>query len=275
MMTGIGLYLLAFIAQLMAVGFSIYLLLRTQSYRKTFACLSIAYTLMLGRRVTPLFDFLNDGNLNLLDAALAVVISSLILLGTLYIKRLLNDLENTNLTLAQINKTDSLTGALSRPETFSRTLLEIERSFRTKHPLAFLMIDIDHFKLINDAHGHWVGDTVLLNLTKCCQAELRAIDIFGRVGGEEFLVALPDTDQVHAFEVAERLRKHIAKEAIANVAGAEIHISISIGIAVFDPEQKHDEFAANILRQYYQGCDQAMYQAKTAGRNQCALSNGL
>ncbi|MBT8614531.1 GGDEF domain-containing protein [Polynucleobacter paneuropaeus] len=272
MMMGIGLYLLAFIAQFTAAGWSIYLLLKTQSYRKTFACLSIAYILMLGRRITPLIDFSNDGNLNLVDAVLAAMISTLILLGTLYIKHLLRDLENANLALAQINKTDSLTGALSRPETFSRTLLEVERSFRTKHKLAFLMIDIDHFKLVNDTYGHWVGDTVLLNLARCCQEELRAIDIFGRVGGEEFLVVLPDTDQVQAFEVAERLRKHATKEILADVAGAEVHITISIGIAVFNPSDRHDGLAANVLSRSYQDCDQAMYQAKTAGRNQCVVS---
>ena len=272
MMTGIGLYLLAFITQATAAGFSIHLLLRAQSYRKTFSCLSIAYILMLGRRMTPLFDFLNDGNLNLLDAALAAIISSLILLGTIYIKRLLSDLENLNLSLSQINKTDSLTGALSHPETFLRALLEIERSFRTKHQLAFLMIDIDHFKLVNDTYGHWVGDTVLLNLTRCCQEELRVIDIFGRVGGEEFLAVLPDTDETQACEVAERLREHVAKKVVADVAGKEVHITISIGIAVFTPSARHDGIAANVLSRYYQGCDHAMYQAKSAGRNQCVLS---
>ncbi|OIN01283.1 hypothetical protein A9236_09050 [Polynucleobacter sp. QLW-P1DATA-2] len=274
MIAGIGLYLLALITQATAVGFSIYLLLRTNSYRKTFSYLSVAYILMLGRRITPSFDFSNDGNLNLLDAALAAVISTLILLGTLYIKRLLSNLESLNLTLLQINKTDSLTGALSRPETFSRTLLEIERSFRTKNKLALLMIDIDHFKLVNDTYGHSVGDAVLLNLARYCQAELRVIDIFGRVGGEEFLVVLPGTDQAQAFEVAERLRKHVAKEVLAKVADTEIHISISIGITVFDPSQRHDGFAPNIMSRYYEECDRAMYQAKTAGRNQCKLSVG-
>lgn len=130
------------------------------------------------------------------------------------------------------------------------------------------MADIDHFKMINDTYGHPIGDKVLIGLVKCCQEELREIDIFGRVGGEEFLIALPETNHNQAIEVAERLRESISAKPCASIDGKEIFISISIGVAVFDPGIDCTLGAGEALKKYYDLCDQAMYRAKQAGRNQ-------
>ena len=167
--------------------------------------------------------------------------------------------------------TQALTQALSRAETFARTELEIERSFRNREPLAFLMLDIDHFKNINDEYGHPVGDIVLTNLAKHCQEELRVIDIFGRVGGEEFFVVLPGDSIESAFEVAERLRKKVFSTPCAVVNGKDILISISIGIAGFNPASKGEANTGMVLKAFYAKADEAMYQAKSKGRNRTEL----
>jgi diguanylate cyclase (GGDEF)-like protein len=213
----------------------------------------------------------SDGHINVVDAWLSVLISLFLLLGMLQFRRLLIELEDRNFILDLFSKTDSLTGAITRAETFARIDLEIKKSFRSKAPIVFLMADIDHFKNVNDIYGHPIGDQVLIDLVKRSQEILREIDIFGRVGGEEFLAALPGLDQKSASEVAERLRKHIASKPSISVNGKDVSITISIGLAVYDPHKDHEEFASAILRKYFTLCDQAMYRAKEAGRNQISF----
>ena len=133
------------------------------------------------------------------------------------------------------------------------------------------MLDIDHFKNINDKYGHPLGDIVLANLVKHCQDELRAIDIFGRVGGEEFFAVLPGDGVESAFEVAERLRKKVFSTPCAVVDGKDISISISIGVASFSPISNGETKADVVLRSFYAKADKAMYQAKSKGRNRTEL----
>jgi diguanylate cyclase (GGDEF)-like protein len=225
-------------------------------------------TLMIGRRISPLLLAINGGHINVADAWLSVPISLLLLLGMFQFRRLLIDLEVKNFALDQFSKTDSLTGALSRAETFFRVELEIQKSFRSKKPVSFLMADIDHFKNVNDTYGHPAGDRVLVGLVEHCQEGLREIDVFGRVGGEEFLIVLPETNQVRALEIAERLRKSIAAIPCTMFDGKVIHVTISIGVAVFDPGIDCEQESSEVLKKYYQLCDRAMYRAKQAGRNQ-------
>jgi diguanylate cyclase (GGDEF)-like protein len=130
------------------------------------------------------------------------------------------------------------------------------------------MLDIDHFKLINDAYGHPIGDQVLINLSHVCKEELREVDIFGRVGGEEFLIALPETPEPEAIDVANRLRIAVAQRALATVGDKSIFITVSIGVAIFDPQGDQSMDSSNVIRKYYSLCDSAMYHAKQAGRNQ-------
>jgi diguanylate cyclase (GGDEF)-like protein len=228
-------------------------------------------SLMVGRRISPLLVALNEGHLNLTDAWLSLPISLLLLFGMFHFRRLLIELEHKNFSLQQFSKLDALTGAMSRSETFSRIDLELQKSFRSKKCVSFLMADIDHFKIVNDTYGHPIGDQVLIGLVKCCQEELREIDIFGRVGGEEFLIVLPETNQNQAMEIAERLRKLVSAKPCASSDGQEIYISISIGIAVFDPSTNAGKGSTEILKKYYELSDQAMYRAKQSGRNQVSL----
>lgn len=264
-------YMSAVGAQCFAAAYAVNLFFQSKSYRLASGLLAIAFALMVGRRISPLVHFYYDGYFNLFDAFLAFSISGLIVLGSIQIKKIILELEKKNFLLDRAAKTDSLTNALSRSETFARAELEIERSLRSQDPLAFLMLDIDHFKKINDQYGHPLGDVVLINLVKHCQEELRVIDIFGRVGGEEFFVVLPGDSIERAREVAERLRKKVISLPSAAVDGKEVYISISIGVASFDPKGNGETRADVVLRAFYAKADEAMYRAKTKGRNRTEL----
>ncbi len=136
---------------------------------------------------------------------------------------------------------------------------ELTRSKRYNEHLSFLVIDIDHFKKINDTYGHDVGDKVLKQMSDLCGRSLRANDFIGRLGGEEFVIALLYTDQVTALLTAERLRQTIAK-AKFNVEGAKIQMTISIGVSSLE---NADDTLDTILK----SGDKAMYRAKDLGRN--------
>lgn len=264
----IFLYAVSLCAQIAAAIFAINLFFRAKAYRLACGFLALGFSLMVGRRIYPILHILAGGKPNLSDAWLSIPISLLLLLGMFQFRRLLMDLEGKSFILSQFLKFDALTGAMSRVETFSRVELELQKSFRSKKCVSFLMADIDHFKNINDTYGHPVGDKVLVGLVRHSQEALREIDIFGRVGGEEFLIVLPETNQSQAIEVAERLRKTISAKPCASVNGKEIFISISIGVATFDPGIDCALDASEVLKKCYELCDQAMYRAKQAGRNQ-------
>jgi diguanylate cyclase (GGDEF)-like protein len=268
MTLGLLLYFISLCAQILAAFYAISLFLKSHSYRFVCGFFALGLVLMMGRRISPMLHGLNKESINIVDAWLSIPISISLLLGMVYFKRLLLDLEVKNTALEEVSKKDSLTLALNHSTTMVRAELEVKRSFRSQKCIAFLMLDIDHFKLVNDTHGHLVGDQVLLSLAALCQKELREIDVFGRVGGEEFLIVLPETSQTLAIEIADRLRLRIEESEMATVAKNPIFITVSIGISIFDPQQgKHPEASA-IVREYYGLCDSAMYHAKQGGRNQ-------
>jgi diguanylate cyclase (GGDEF)-like protein len=268
MTLGLLLYFIALCAQIMAAFYAISLFLKSHSYRFVCGFFAIGLVLMMGRRISPMLYGLNKESINIVDAWLSIPISISLLLGMIYFKKLLIELEIKNTTLEEMSKKDSLTPALNHSTTMVRAELEVKRSFRGQKCIAFLMLDIDHFKLVNDTHGHLMGDQVLVNLAALCQKELREIDVFGRVGGEEFLIVLPETNQALAVEVANRLRIRIEESEMATVAKTPIFITVSIGISIFDPQQGKHSDASTIVREYYGLCDSAMYHAKQAGRNQ-------
>jgi len=265
------LYTLSLIFQIGASYQSFKLINIVKKYKVTCIALSLAMTLMIGRRVVPLINAYEQSIFDIKDAVLSLPISLLLFIGVFGIKSALSEIRKENSALEILNATDSLTLALTKKETYVRLKREISRGQRSSHPLAFLMIDIDHFKRINDQYGHMVGDTVLKNLSLFCQLKLRDIDVFGRFGGEEFLVACPETDAKAALEVAERLREAIAKESFAMVDGQEVTLTVSIGISIFDPQQVHHDSLDVAMDQYINYSDKAMYCAKNAGRNQVKL----
>lgn len=169
--------------------------------------------------------------------------------------------KNMENKLEEMSKTDPLTGARNRRYFYEQGALESERARRHKSSLAIAMLDIDHFKLINDQHGHLVGDQVLIALSKTCQSKLRNIDIVTRFGGEEFVLLLPHTELSNAVDVCDRLRMEIANQVVLNSEGHPVNFTVSIGITVFRREDVNMDAA--LMR-----ADSALYEAKRLGRNQ-------
>src|SRR5208283_2146416 len=128
--------------------------------------------------------------------------------------------------------TDGLTGVYTRRYFTERFEEEIQRCAVRKSSLAFLMVDADHFKAINDQHGHLTGDQVLKEVAAIIQENVREIDIVGRFGGEEFCVVLPDTDLEGSCVVAERIRK-AAQDTVIKAYDNALHMTLSIGVAVY------------------------------------------
>jgi diguanylate cyclase (GGDEF)-like protein len=161
--------------------------------------------------------------------------------------------------LNQIASTDELTGILNRRSLIQLGEFELSRAIQAGTPIGVMMIDLDHFKRINDLHGHAVGDEVLRHVVACFRKGLRANDIFGRYGGEEFVVFLPRTDLQTTLHVAERLREKLAESNL--VDGQTIQMTASFGVhsSVPDPGSKIDGLLNT--------ADLALYKAKANGRN--------
>ena len=156
---------------------------------------------------------------------------------------------------------DALTGAVNRRYLMEALPREIARSARQACPLAVIMLDIDHFKSINDTHGHLVGDEVLREFGKRVQTLCREEDLLARYGGEEFCLVLFGSEHAEAIEMAERCRCQIASQRFSTAAG-ELPVTASFGVAVLQtasPQTPHD-----LLHQ----ADQKLYKAKHQGRNQ-------
>jgi diguanylate cyclase (GGDEF)-like protein/PAS domain S-box-containing protein len=162
---------------------------------------------------------------------------------------------------------DYLTGLSNRRHFMEQAEVELSRAVRYDNNLSILMLDIDHFKRVNDTYGHQSGDAVLRTLAKVCQDVLRNIDIIGRMGGEEFAVVLPETNIEKTVEVAQRLREVIASTEVSLPDAGKIHFTVSIGIATRSDQLVNID---ELLKQ----ADKALYIAKETGRNKvCIASN--
>lgn len=174
---------------------------------------------------------------------------------------LANDLQEANAALARLAETDSLTGLANRRALDERLIAEINLMSRMQSPISVLMIDVDHFKPFNDAHGHLAGDDALRVMANELGMRLRVSDALARFGGEEFAVVLPDTGKEGALDLAEELRAHT--ESLDKLPQ---QVTISVGVSSFDfgrGTESRDELRIRLLNQ----ADQALYQSKSAGRN--------
>ena len=168
------------------------------------------------------------------------------------------------------SRIDSKTGLLNPGTWESEAAVEISRAGRSRSPLSVALVDIDHFKAVNDTHGHLAGDTVLKALSDVLREQLRGYDVLGRFGGEEFVVLLPQADEADALGIAERLRAHVAALPIPVKDGKVVRLTISIGVAALDAKNTQ---VADLLA----AADAALYHAKQAGRNRThvATANGF
>ncbi|WP_229259453.1 diguanylate cyclase [Duganella aceris] len=173
------------------------------------------------------------------------------------------ELSAANTKLEQLATTDPLTGIGNRRRMTEQINKELERSRRFRHPLSLLMVDIDHFKNVNDLHGHEAGDRAIVAVSRALASGMRSIDMASRFGGEEFVLLMPETDIDVASSAAERLRADVAALRIAGDKGDEITLTISIGVAASYPDAASPDSASSLLSR----ADKALYQAKHAGRD--------
>lgn len=174
------------------------------------------------------------------------------------------ELAEANARLELIAVTDQLTGAYNRRYIMREIEQELAMSVRHGLPLSIIMIDIDHFKNINDTHGHQVGDEVLKEIVQILSSSIRASDLLGRYGGEEFIVIAPLTGLQETLVLAERLRETASKWPFETAYGF-LKLTISLGVATYDG--KSEASPSVLLDQLLAQADAEMYKAKAMGRN--------
>jgi len=196
--------------------------------------------------------------------AMALMVANILYIRRLnrYLKEVTLSLEKSNIELQRLSTQDGLTGVANH-RLFEETLArEWARAARERAPLSIVMIDIDHFKLLNDSDGHLAGDDCLKRVAQALnQAVRRPADFLARYGGEEFIAILPGTDMDGATMVAERLREAVEDSHLVNRGtGRFVTVSLGVASAVPSPGTSGEVLVAT--------ADRAMYQAKEAGRNQ-------
>ena len=183
----------------------------------------------------------------------------------LKIKNLQDDLKRTNELLLELSNTDHLTGLFNRRYLMEALDKEVQRSSRKGGSLSLLLLDIDHFKQVNDTYGHLQGDAVLQKVAQQLQKELRTYDIAARYGGEEFIAVLPDATMKEAAFVAERIRASVQASRF-NGALAPLNLTVSLGVALYTLND------GTTIDTFIKRADDALYRAKANGRNrvECA-----
>ncbi|MBE3580983.1 MAG: GGDEF domain-containing protein [Thermoanaerobacteraceae bacterium] len=173
-------------------------------------------------------------------------------------------LQKENMRLKREASLDSLTGLFNRGAALLLIEAKLRESRVAREPFSLMMIDIDHFKQVNDTHGHQIGDAVLRELGNLILGTVRSgEDIVGRYGGEEFILAMGNTDAARATAVAERIRQEVAEHIFASPCGKPLKVTVSVGVV----EARRGEPVEEIIRR----ADEALYQAKARGRNRAEV----
>jgi diguanylate cyclase (GGDEF)-like protein len=179
--------------------------------------------------------------------------------------RLMQELEEKKKELELLATHDPLTGLMNRRLVLELTHHELERARRYRLPVCVLMIDLDHFKQVNDTYGHLAGDDVLKQFASILSKNTRAVDIVGRYGGEEFVVVMPETGLEGALVFAERLRTAVERHEFVTRSGQKLHITCSIGVTQGEPELLDIDHLLALA-------DKALYRAKEEGRNRVRVA---
>lgn len=178
----------------------------------------------------------------------------------------IQELEAELVEMSALVSEDPMTHSLNRRGMEQEYARETSRAMRTGHPMCVAMIDIDNFKKLNDTHGHHAGDEALIHLVQVSREELRATDIIGRMGGEEFMIMLPNTTQEDAIQVVERLQRALTKKFFLN-NNDRILITFSAGVAVYEAGESQESIMDR--------ADKALYEAKHTGKNRVCTAEPL
>jgi diguanylate cyclase (GGDEF)-like protein len=217
---------------------------------------SVAASVILGAGL----DILLKGEIVAEDMAMSVIIPSLVAPLVVYgFLRLLRDLERLERELRVLATLDTLTHTYNRRHFLELAERECARAARHNVPLALLMVDVDHFKNINDTWGHLAGDDALRGIADACRSTIRRSDLLARYGGEEFVILSPQAGVRNAAQLAERLRARTQSIRIESL-GRTIPVTVSIGVAEFQPQRM--DLDALIAE-----ADRALYDAKRKGRD--------
>jgi diguanylate cyclase (GGDEF)-like protein len=179
--------------------------------------------------------------------------------------KVVNEIQNMQIEFRRQANTDPLTEIYNRRALYTLAEPCFQLARRHNLPFSVAMIDLDNFKRVNDVYGHSVGDQLLHDLSAFIKAQIRGSDIFGRFGGEEFLLILPQTPLDRAIFLIERIRKSIDEHCF-DIGLQKIPLTISAGVAALDPEQDH------LIDQLINNADRALYRAKGSGKN-CVVAN--
>ncbi len=202
-----------------------------------------------------------DGNL---DVELPVKLHDEIGFAMSVFNNMVRQLKQSHEELETLSTTDSLTGLANRKQTMETLELQLERYYRSGTPFSILMLDIDHFKKINDGYGHLAGDMVLRKTGEIFTRLLRSVDTAGRYGGEEFLIILDQAAALEAEQTAERIRREF-EQFVFDFEGDKIEVTVSIGASMVGHASSD---ASTLIRQ----ADEALYEAKRGGRNRIIIS---
>lgn len=249
-------------------------------YRFAWRLLSLATLLMLERRVVPFYlavkslrtisDF-HTKAISPLDSTIALLISTLLLFGLLGVRSLVHTLNEQEESLRRYAETDALTGLLNRRSLTRDALREVQRVSRTGQAMSAVLVDLDHFKELNDRWGHEAGDAALVHVSGVLRKQLRDIDLVARWGGEEFLIILPGTGAGAAYLTAQRLRRAILDHRLEPSA-KDWQVTASFGVATLSgPTDAPERALALLIRQ----SDSALYLAKQRGRDRVAIGEEI
>lgn len=174
----------------------------------------------------------------------------------------LRQLKKTVENLNEEVRTDALTGLFNKRHLLKALATEMERSRRSGQAVSLIMFDADHFKQVNDQHGHAAGDQVLVNIAQILQSQTRVLDICCRYGGEEFAIVLPATHLLTATQVAERIRCAIASTPVSIAEDRFIHVTASLGVGSYTAANR-----GYTVERFIERADAQLYRAKAEGRN--------
>jgi diguanylate cyclase (GGDEF)-like protein len=219
-------------------------LLFNQETAKKIAGLQVIHQIESSRRAAKIFQIKNDE-----------------------LKREIEERKKAQAIAEQFAITDPLTGLFNRRHFFYLAEREMARAIRNKRPISVIMLDLDHFKRVNDTYGHAMGDRVLSEAAIMIRDNLRAIDIIGRYGGEEFVILLPETDIFQAEQIAERIRNSTTQRPFGT-SEQPVFVSISLGVASLYQNEDMEHPTIDMLLNC---ADKALYVAKQNGRDQTAV----